>query len=58
MTPRKSAYRKTPWPRDLCLLKSPFLLLRLMWQRIVDTLLDDDVRPPVLRQNVIASPAG
>ena len=29
----------------LCLLKSPFLLLLLMLQRIVDTLLDDDVRP-------------
>ena len=30
----------------LCLLKSPFLLQRLMLPRIVDTLLDDDVRPP------------
>ena len=33
--------------RGLCLLKSPFLLLRLMLQRIVDTLLNDDVRPPL-----------
>src|ERR1700676_5566750 len=31
----------------LCLLKRPFLLLRLMLQQIVDTLLDDDIRPPL-----------
>ncbi len=32
----------------LCLLKSPFLLPWLMLQRAVDTLLDDDVRPPLI----------
>jgi hypothetical protein len=36
-----------PTDRQLCLMKSPFLLQRLLSPRIVDTLLDDDVRPPL-----------